>query len=325
MQEAKTNSMPPAVSKLLKWMKRYVLVLILVVVCIGISFFSPKFLTMGNMMNILRQMSFTGIAALGMTFVIISGCIDLSAGGIAACVGVVTSGLMMNSHLPIPLAVFLGLCLGAFFGLLNGIGIAKLRIPPFIMTLCMMNFAQGIAYVYCKAQSIYNLPREFTKIATSYVGPIPMLVIVVVVLAIIMWLILTKTTFGRHVFAIGGNRSAAEFSGIPVVRTQAMVYVIMGFLAGLAGILLAARVTAGDPASGSTLHLDAIAATVMGGTSIGGGVGGVVGSLIGAIMISVIDNALVILNFSTWWQPVVKALVIFAAVLTDVMNKARKH
>lgn len=311
-------------SVILKVLKRYILFVILLILCALISINSPQFLSMGNIMNILRQMSFTGIAALGMTFVIISGCIDLSAGGIAACVGIITAGMMMNHHLPIPVAILIGLCLGGFLGFINGFSIAKLNIPPFIQTLCMMNLAQGIAYVYCKAQSIYNLPSGFTRLATSYIGPIPSLVVIVVVLTILMHLLLTRTVFGRHVFSIGGNRTAAQFSGVPVIRTQIFVYVIAGLLAGLVGILLAARVTAGDPSSGSTLALDAIAATVMGGTSIGGGIGGVVGSVVGAVMISVIDNALVIMNFSTWWQPIVKAVVIFAAVLVDVYNKTHK-
>lgn len=311
--------------RLVDFIRRYILVLILLLLCGGISIYKPDFLQIGNIMNILRQMSFTGIAALGMTFVIISGCIDLSAGGIAACVGIVTSGMMMNHNLSIPVSILIGLGIGALFGFMNGFFIAKLHIPPFIQTLCMMNFSQGIAYVYCKAKSIYNLPPAFTKIATGYIGPIPNLVVIVVVLAVIMWFVLTKTIFGRHVFALGGNEAAARFSGISTTATQTIVYVIMGVLAGLVGILLAARVTAGDPSSGSSLSLDAIAATVMGGTSIGGGVGGVIGSVIGAIMISVIDNALVILNFSTWWQPIVKAVVIFSAVLLDMLNKSRKR
>ncbi len=299
------------------YLRQYILVIFLFILGIFLSFYSPNFLNMTNIMNILRQISFVGIAAIGMTIIIISGGIDLSIGGIAAFAGIITSSFFKDKGISLPVSILCGLAVGALLGFVNGFSISKLNIPPFIQTLVMMNFAQGMAYVYTKAQPIHNLPQEMRWLATSFVGPIPLLVIIMIFIYLLFSMILSRTVFGRRIYAIGGNVKASKYSGINTDRIRISVYTIMGLLAGLVGILLAARVTAGDPNSGSGLALDAIAATVMGGTSMAGGIGNVTGTVIGAILIGVIDNALVLLNFNPWWQPIVKAVVIFVAVLFD--------
>jgi ribose/xylose/arabinose/galactoside ABC-type transport system permease subunit len=304
------------------YIRQYALLLILLVMVVVLSYVSPSFLSVNNFMNIFRQISFVGIAAMGMTFVIIAGGIDLSIGGIAACAGVITSSLIKEFSVPILPAILLGLSIGFLLGTANGIFISRFKIPPFIATVVMMNFARGIAYVYKEAQPIYDLPQNFRKIASGFIGPIPILAIVMLFIFFACHFILKKTVFGRRVYAIGGSENAAKYSGIKTTNMRIYIYAIMGFLAALTGILLAARIGAGDPGSGTSLELDAIAAVVMGGTSIGGGVGGVFGSLIGAVVIGVIDNALVLLNISPWYQPIVKALVILIAVLADRKNKS---
>jgi len=307
-----------------KYLRQYVLLIVLVLLGGVLSIYSPNFLTVNNVMNILRQISFVGIAGIGMTLIIISGAIDLSIGGIAALSGIITTSFFKDMGIPFIPSILAGLLVGSFLGFLNGLSISKLHIPPFIQTLVMMNFAQGVAFVYSKAQPIYNLPPSYTFLATSFIGPFPLLVIILAIIYLIFNLVLTRTVFGRRIFALGGNESASKYSGINTDNIRIAVYTLMGILAGMVGILLAARVTAGDPNSGSGLALDAIAATVMGGTSIGGGVGSVTGTILGAIIIGVIDNALVLLNFSPWWQPIVKAVVIFIAVMLDAQNKRRE-
>jgi len=301
--------------------RQYALLLILLLLIAVLSYVSPSFLKLSNLMNIFRQISFVGIAAMGMTFVIISGAIDLSIGGIAACTGVITSSLIKDFGLPIVPSILGGLFIGLVLGGTNGVLISRFMVPPFMATIVMMNFARGVAYVYKEAQPIYDLPREFRSIASGFVGPIPILAIVMLLIFFACHIVLKNTVFGRRIYATGGNENAARYSGIRTSNITILIFAIMGLLAALTGILLAARIGAGDPGSGAGLELDAIAAVVMGGTSIGGGVGGVFGSLIGAVVIGVIDNALVLLNISPWYQPIVKALVILIAVLADRKNK----
>jgi ribose transport system permease protein len=268
-------------------------------------------------MNIVRQMSVVGITAIGMTFVIISGGIDLSAGGVAAYAGVIVASLLKEYGLPVPVAIGGGLLLGMVLGLFNGIVITKGRVQPFIATLAMMSFSRGMAFVYREAQPIYGLPDSFKFLGSGYIGPVPVQVVILLVGMTIAWIVLTRTRFGRRVYAVGGSEEAARLSGINTDNLRITVFTIMGCLAALSGVLLAARVNAGDPTSGQGLELDAIAAVVMGGTSLGGGRGRLMGSLIGTLVIGVIDNGLVLLNISPWYQPVVKAVVILFAVLAD--------
>ncbi len=303
--------------------RQYALIILLVVMVISMSILSPTFLSVTNISNILRQISFTGIAAMGMTFVIISGCIDLSIGAIAAYSGVIASSMMKEFSIPIPVAILIGLFVGLVLGSANGVMISKFRVPPFIATVVMMNFASGLAYIYKEAQPIYDLPQDFRAIASgSLFGVIPNLVLILMAVFLICHFTLKKTVFGKRVYAIGGSESAAKYSGIKTARMRIYIYAIMGLLAAVVGILFAARSGAGDPGTGDTLAIDAIAATVMGGTSIGGGYGTVFGSFIGAVIIGLIDNALIMMNVSPWYTPIVKALVILVAVLVDRKKKA---
>lgn len=305
----------------LRYGRQYILLIILIVIGIALSIASPYFLTIRNIMNIMRQISFIGIAAAGMTFIIISDGIDLSAGGIAAFSGVLVASLLKDFNFPVPFAIFCGLVAGLALGLFSGVVISKGKVPPFIATLVMMNIARGLAFIYKEAQPIYDLPANFKMLGSGYIGPIPIQVVILVGVMIIAHIVMKKTRFGRRIYAIGGSEESARLSGIKTDNLRISVYGIMGCLAALAGILLAARVNAGDPTSGEGLALDAIAAVVMGGTKLGGGKGRIIGSFFGAIIIGLIDNGLVLLQVSPWYQPVVKAVVILLAVLAERRNK----
>ncbi len=301
----------------LRYARQYTLLILLVLLSAALSIVSPHFLAVRNIMNIVRQVSVVGIVAIGMTFVIISGGIDLSAGGIATYAGVIVASMLKEYGLPVPVAIGGALVVGTVLGLSNGFVITKGRVQPFIATLAMMSFARGLAFVYRQAQPIYGLPSDFKFLGSGYIGSIPVQVVILVVGTVLGHIVLTRTRFGRHVYAVGGSEEAARLSGINTGRLRVTVFGIMGCLAALSGVLLAARVNAGDPTSGQGLELDAIAAVVMGGTSLRGGRGHLVGSLVGTLVIGVIDNGLVLLSISPWYQPVVKAIVILFAVLAD--------
>ena len=301
----------------LRYARQYTLLILLLFLSVALSIVSPHFLAVRNIMNIVRQVSVVGIVAIGMTFVIISGGIDLSAGGIATYAGVIVASMLKEYGLPVPVAIGGALVVGSVLGLSNGFVITKGRVQPFIATLAMMSFARGLAFVYRQAQPIYGLPSDFKFLGSGYIGSIPVQVVILVVGMALGHVVLTRTRFGRYLYAVGGSEEAARLSGINTGRLRVTVFGIMGCLAALSGVLLAARVNAGDPTSGQGLELDAIAAVVMGGTSLRGGRGHLMGSLVGTLVIGVIDNGLVLLNISPWYQPVVKAIVILFAVLAD--------
>ncbi len=299
---------------------------------------APNFLTTDNFLNVLRQISINTIVALGMTFVIITAGIDLSVGSIVALSAVICTGVMMNgitlfghtilSHpstgLGLPLGIWSGLLVGAFLGLCNGFFITRFNIPPFVATLAMMTIARGLAFIYTGGFPIANLPDSFVYIGTGYIGPFPLPVIIMLLLALLMHYILTRTTLGRYVFAIGGNEEAARLSGINISRVKLIVYTLSGFLAALAGIILAARLGSGDPKTGQMYELNAIAAVVLGGTSLAGGRGNIMGTFLGALLIGIIDNGLVLMRVSTFYQWVVKGVIILAAVLLDRLKEIRR-
>ncbi|QNK87365.1 ribose ABC transporter permease [Sporosarcina sp. resist] len=290
----------------------------LLLIVIIISIMSPNFLTLNNLLNVLRQVSINALIAFGMTFVILTGGIDLSVGSILALTGAVTAGLMAGGMDPL-LAMFLGLLLGAVLGAINGVIIAKGKVAPFIATLATMTIYRGLTLVYTEGKPISGLgdSQAFQLLGKGYFFGIPVPVITMGITFGILYFILKKTTFGRRVYAVGGNEEASRLSGISVDRIKIYVYALTGMLAALAALILTSRLNSAQPTAGNMFELDAIAAVVLGGTSLTGGRGWIVGTLIGALIIGVLNNGLNLIGVSSFFQQVVKGAVILVAVLLD--------
>jgi len=302
------------------YLSRYGILIAFLILIVLMSFLSPAFLKTTNIMNILRQTSINGIVAVGMTLVIILAGIDLSVGSVIALAAVIAASFAHTDDYPLIVPVFAGLITGALCGFLNGFIIAKRKIAPFIMTLAMMTIARGAALVYTNGRPVIDLSDSYNKIGGSYFLGMPIPVIIFIVIILCGWFLLSRTVFGRHIYATGGNKTAAELSGIITNKIIIWVYTIAGLLAGLAGIVLSSRVMSGSPATGQGYELDAIAAVVIGGTKLTGGVGTVFGTVIGVLIIGVMNNGLDLLNVSSYWQLVVKGIIILLAVVLKKKN-----
>ncbi|MDZ8086363.1 MAG: ribose ABC transporter permease [Nostoc sp. DedQUE12b] len=297
---------------------------ILVIICILFAFLSPNFLTGGNIVNILRQASINIVLATGMTFVILTGGIDLSVGSIlavSAVVALLVSLLPALSWAAVPAALLAGLLLG----LLNGALITFLDVPPFIVTLGSLTALRGVAFLIAKGTTLINRDINFAWVGNTYVGPIPWLVIIALLTVIASWFILRQTVLGVQIYAVGGNERAARLTGIKVNRVLLFVYGISGLLAGLAGIMSASRLYSASGVIGQGYELDAIAAVILGGTSFTGGIGTIGGTLLGALIIAILNNGLTLLNLSYFWQLVVKGLVIILAVTIDRLRRRSRR
>ncbi|MBN2007875.1 ribose ABC transporter permease [candidate division KSB1 bacterium] len=295
----------------------------LLILCIVLWILSPYFLTVSNLLNIAQQTSINAIIAVGMTFVIITAGIDLSVGSILAFSGVVLASTL-RIGLPLPLALFAGLAVGMFCGLINGLLITYGKLPPFISTLGMMSVARGAALLYSSGRPISGFSDSLRFLATGEILYIPTPVIIMIAVYVIAHFILTRTKFGRYTYAIGGNEEAAVLSGVNVKLNKAMVYGICGMLSGLAAVILTARLNSAQPIAGIMYELDAIAATVIGGTSLMGGEGTIFGTLIGAFIMGVLRNGLNLLGVSSFIQQIVIGSVIIIAVLVDMALKRQK-
>ncbi len=284
---------------------------------------TPHFLTISNLLNIAQQTSINAIIAVGMTFVIISGGIDLSVGSIVAFSGVVLAS-MLQLPLPVPVALAIGLGIGALSGLCNGLLITYGSLPPFISTLGMMSVARGAALLYTGGRPISGFSPGFGWLANGEILYIPVPVIIMIVVYAAAHIVLTRTKLGRYTYAIGGNEEAAKLSGINVKYFKTAVYGMSGMLSGLAAVILTARLNSAQPIAGLMYELDAIAATVIGGTSLMGGEGRIAGTLIGALIMGVLRNGLNLLGISSFVQQTVIGGVIIAAVLMDMALKKRR-
>lgn len=298
------------------------------VLCVVLSVFpktSGSFFTRQNIFNVLRQISTNLFLACGMTMVIILGGIDLSVGSIIALSGCISAGCVARYNLPLPIALLMGLLVGLLVGMFNGAVISKTTIPAFIVTLATMNIAKGLAYVYTGGSPVRVVTKEWQFLGAGYVGIFPTPVVILVIVLIITAIIMNKTKMGRHMYAVGGNQQAAEFSGIKVEKVKFFVHAFSGLMAGLAGIVLASRMYSGQPTAGDGAEMDAIAAVVVGGTSMAGGSGKIGGTIIGGLIIGVLNNGLNLLNVNSFWQYVVKGVVILLAVFLDYFrNKGKK-
>ncbi len=290
--------------------------------CLVLWILTPHFLTVSNLLNIAQQTSINAIIAVGLTFVIITAGIDLSVGSILAFSGVVLAWTL-NAGVPLPLALLVGLGVGVLVGLVNGFLISYGRLPPFISTLGMMSVARGCALLFSDGRPISGFSESFRVLATGELFYIPVPVIITGIVYIVAHIALTRTKFGRYAYAIGGNEEAAMLSGVNVKVRKAIVYGLSGLLSGLAAIILTARLNSAQPIAGFMYELDAIAATVIGGTSLMGGRGTVFGTLIGAMIIGVLRNGLNLLDVSSYIQQVVIGSVIISAVLVDTILKKK--
>ncbi len=294
----------------------------LAVLCTIVAINSPVFLTTKNIMNVLRQISANLFVACGMTVILIAGGIDLSVGSTIAVVGVAAASFLAMGF-SVPLTVLACLAFGAFIGFVNGMIISRTKINPFIVTLSMSNVLRGLAYVYTGATTIRINDRGYINIGTGFLGPIPLPAIYIVVVLVIVYLLLNKSRMGRHIYAIGGNEKAARFSGIDVKMIRLFIYVFSGILAAVASITLSARSYSGNPTAGEGAEMDAIAAVVLGGVSMAGGSGRISGTIIGALIIGVINNGLNLMGIHSFWQMILKGVIILVAVYADYMKNAK--
>jgi ribose/xylose/arabinose/galactoside ABC-type transport system permease subunit len=295
----------------------------LIGLCLLLWALTPYFFTVSNLLNVLEQTSINAVIAVGMTFVIISGGIDLSVGSLVALAGVVLASAL-RADLPLPIALLAGMAVGAGCGLVNGALITLGRLPPFIATLGMMSIARGAALLYTEGRPISGFAASFRALATGrpLMAPAPVLVAAAVYL--VSHFVLSRTKFGRYVYAIGGNEEATRLSGVPVRFHKAMVYGLSGLMSALAAVVLTARLNSAQPIAGMMYELDAIAATVIGGTSLMGGSGTLPGTLVGALIMGVLRNGLNLLGVSSFLQQIVIGFVIIVAVLVDSALKQRR-
>lgn len=300
------------------FMSDYGIVVAFIVLCIVLSVVSPYFLGVNNLLNVLRQVSINGVLAIGMTFVILTRGIDLSVGSVMAFAAMVAASFAsVSAGYPLILPILLGLGAGLALGSVNGVMVARFAIPPFVMTLGMLSMARGLTYIYSDGMPISSLSPSFLWLGQGMVAGIPVPVLLFAAVFALAWFILRYTAFGRYVYAVGGNPAASRLSGIDVRRITFAVYAISGILCGLAGLMIAARTSAALPQAGVAYELDAIAAVVIGGTSLAGGRGRIVGTLFGVLIIGVINNGLDLLGVSSFYQQLVKGAIIVVAVMLD--------
>lgn len=290
----------------------------LIIFAVIVSVLNPRFLTHANILNVLRQTSINSIIAIGMTLVILTGGIDLSVGSILAFCGAVMASLLNAGHNPI-LALIVTLALGLVFGFFNGFLVSKMKLQAFIVTLVTMTFLRGATLVFTEGKPITvdDGGLLFENIGGGYLFDIPIPIYIMIALFVVGHYLLMHTKFGRYTYAIGGNEEATKLSGINVDKVKMWVYGLCGMLSALAGVILTSRLYSAQPTAGSGYELDAIAAVVLGGTSLAGGVGRVTGTALGALIIGVLGNALNLLNVSSYYQMMIKAIVILIAVLID--------
>ena len=309
---------------------RFQSLIALFLLCLGLSLLSDKFLSVSNLWNVMRQISVNICISTGMTLIVLTAGIDLSVGSILALCGAITAGLLKNG-IEIPSnnlyigftllgAILAGVLTGSLLGAFNGWTITKFKVPPFVATLAMLTIARGLTMLWTQGFPISGLGDTFLYLGTGWLLGIPVPVWISGIIVLIAVFITNKTRLGRYIYAIGGNESASKLSGIDVNKVKIMVYTIAGALAAIGGLMVTSRLDSAQPNAGISYELDSIAAVVIGGTSLSGGRGSILGTVQGAIIIGVLNNGLVLLNVSPFWQQVVKGLVILLAVIIDKSN-----
>jgi inositol transport system permease protein len=295
---------------------RFGLLLVILFVGIALSLLTDTFLSVANFTNVARQISINGILAVGVTFVLLTAGVDLSLGSVVALSGVACATFAHPGDHSVFVPIAVGLLTGAACGLVNGVLVTRGGVAPFIVTLGMMTIARGLALIVSGGRPVADMSNELTALAGDFLGvPIPVLCFAGVAFA--AWFFLRNFRLGRHIYAVGGNENAARAAGVPVEKVKLFAYGLCGLLTGLAGVVLAARITTGQPNAGQAYELDAIAAVVIGGTSLAGGVGTITGTLLGVLLIGVINNGLDLMGVSSYYQAVIKGVIIVGAVWLD--------
>jgi len=309
------------INKIKQGLQKYGIIIIFFFVFLIISISTPHFLTKRNIINILRQVSMVGIIGCGMTFVILLAEIDLSVGSMASLVGVIAAFLQVVKGANTFIAITFAIIVTFTFGIVMGLIITKVKVHSFVVTLGVLSIAKAVALIISKGHPISGLERPFRFIGGGMAGPIPIPFILFIMIAILSYLILTFTIFGKYIFAIGGNIETSRLSGIPVDRTKILVFGISGLMAGISGIILAARINSGQSIAGEGLLFEAITAVVIGGTSLFGGVGSIGGTVIGVFLLGIIRNGLNLIGVSPFWQKVFNGALILLVVVLDRMRR----
>ena len=303
----------------MKYMSELTTVIALIILMAVITIINSNFLTANNLLNLLLQVTSNALIAFGMTFVILTGGIDLSVGSILALSSALTAGLL-GSGMPVTLAILISLILGCILGMMNGLLISYGKLAPFIVTLATMTIFRGATLVYTNGNPITKGLSDtflFQFLGQGYIVGIPCPVIIMFLVFIVLYVLLHKSAFGKSVYAIGGNEKAAYISGVKLNKVKIIIYSISGIMASISGLIITSRLSSAQPTAGASYEMDAIAAVVLGGTSLSGGKGRILGTLIGALIIGVLNNGLNIIGVSAFWQQVVKGVVILIAVLID--------
>lgn len=300
-------------------LKKFSTLMILIVLIVIFSAASPNFLRINNILNILRQVAVISILTAGMTYVIISGGMDLTVGAYLGLSGVVIAKLMGDMALPVPAAVVLTIIILTVIGVVTGALIVGLNVSAIVITLGMMTVVRGLAYIISGGLPVYDIPESVVFLGQGYIMGIPVSVIIMLIIVLIMGLILKYSYFGRYVYAIGGNVEAAKLAGVSVNKITVSLYALSAFLASIAGIVLTGRVSSGSPQSGTGTEMDVVTAVVIGGVSVNGGKGSMLGAFLGAVIIGVLTNGLTIINIGEYYQQVVKGIVLILAVAFDVL------
>jgi ribose transport system permease protein len=319
--------------KFVEHLSRFQSVLALGLMVLALSLTTDKFCTVDNGLNVLRQICANACLSIGMTIIILSGGIDLSVGSVLALSGAVAAGLLKNG-LAVPGtnwfvefttsgAIIAGILVGMLLGWFNGLVITRFKLPPFVATLGMLSIARGLTMLWTGGFPITRLGDQFSFMGSGHLFAVPMPVWISAALIAVFMLIMKRTRFGRHVYAVGGNERAATLSGLNVNRIKLLVYTLGGALAGVAGLLVTARLDSATPNAGMSYELDSIAAVVIGGTSLNGGRGSIMGTVLGCLIIGVLNNGLVLMEVSPFWQQVIKGFVILVAVTVDKMSVRR--
>ena len=305
-------------------MRKYAPLMILICLVILFSIISPNFLTSRNIIILIRQVSFAAISAVGVGFVMISGGIDLSIGSQIVMTNVVLAIMMVYWNLPMSVAILLTLLLGTTLGLINGLLSVKLNVHSLIITLGTASIYKGLGYIFAQSRNIMGFPDAFRWFGQGYIGPIPVPIVIMIITALIGSFLLTKTYFGRYIFALGGNEEAARLAGVNIKGMKVLLFTICGFVSGITSVLLLSRVFAGQVFTGQGVEFDALTAALLGGFSFKGGEGTIFGLMTGILIIGVLNNAMQLARFPDFSQNVVKGAVLLAAVAFDVYQKSAK-
>ncbi|AGX42589.1 ABC transporter permease [Clostridium saccharobutylicum] len=301
-------------------LKKYRSLIGLFLLCVIIAIATPRFLTLSNITNVLTQIAVNAIIAVGMSFVILTGGIDLSVGSTVALSGAVAASVVLSTG-SIPLAIIAAIIVGAVIGLINGVLVSKGKLQAFIATLATMTIFRGETLVFTQGNPISKLPESFMVLGNGSLGFLPVPILITIIVAVIAIYALSQTKLGRYIYAVGGNEDSSRLSGINTNKIKTLVYMVAGIASAIGGIILTSRIGSASPNAGTGYELDAIAAVVIGGTSLSGGEGKISGTIIGALIIGVISNGLNLMNVSPFYQSIVKGLVILIAVLLDKKQK----